>query len=306
MIEKARVLMRFGLIPAFALTVSGALVGGAFAADAKLVSTCQVTKPSKQVIFFKQWHLAPGVNTQDILKSKRQPQYRNQKALYEELDRWIQEKKDFPLFAEGCASPRQINSSATEKFNGWSIAALSAKASSPDYADILTNVSFKLEAKWKDQLKAFCGDDQDAIHQNLLAFSDARGAVGFLTRLEQYRKDPIHAESYLDGVIDLYHLPPGTTVDQAIARLNLELKKIVDSLEHWIDVRNQKLVDAISANPSPVVAVVFGGAHAAGVQKLLEKKGIGCSILEPEGYQDDEGALLQALKDLINQRLQKS
>jgi hypothetical protein len=179
-------------------------------------------------------------------------------------------------------------------------------SASPTYSDVLTNVSFKLEAKWKDKLKVFCGDDEDSIKKNLAAFSDARGVVGFLTRLEQFRKDPVHAETYLDGVIDLYHLPPSTTVEQAIAKLNLELKKVVDSVEHWVDVRSQKLVAAVVADPSPVVTVVFGGAHAAGVQKLLERNGIGCSILEPDGYQDDEGALLQALKQMVDQRIKQT
>jgi hypothetical protein len=164
-------------------------------------------------------------------------------------------------------------------------------------------VVYKLEAKWKNQLKARCGDDQDAILKNSLAFSEARGTVGYTLRLEQFRNEPARAQGYLEDVVRLYHLAPNTTVDQAIQHLNLELKKSLDSVERWIDVRNGKLVDAIISDPSPVVAVVFGGVHAAGVQKLLERKGIGCTVLEPVGYRNDEAEMISTLHRLVNERI---
>jgi hypothetical protein len=274
---------------------------------ARIVDHCQPAarplKQAKQVLFFKQWHLAPKTLTTDIESSKKLPQYLNQKELYEQVDAWIVQKKVSALIAEGCPYPRAVSLDSPENFNGWTVSSLSARSGQSDYADVLTNVAFKLEAKWKSVLIASCGDDEDASKNGSLAFSDGRGVVGFLSRLEQYRNDPDHARTYLDGVIEIYHLSPSTTVEQAIHHLNLELKKVVDSIEKWTEARNEKLVRAILANPNPVIVTVFGGAHASGVKTLLEKNGIGCTILEPVDYRDDESELLAQLKTLVSQRL---
>lgn len=269
---------------------------------AKSVGTCQVTgTPKKQVYFFKQWHLAPGVDTtQDPEEAlHRYPQFENQRAIYEQIDLWIADQAVSFLIAEGCPAPREIDSSSPEKFNGWSVEKLALQANSPQFKDLLTNVGYKLEAKWRKKLSARCGDDPGAIKKNLVAFSDARGNLGFLSRLKQYEKDPARAKTYLEGVIELDHLSASTKVSQAIERLKADLKKNVEDIQRWIEIRNEKLVAAIEAVPAARVVVVFGGAHAKGVQALLEKKGIGCTILEPVGYRDDETLMLGQLKSLI-------
>lgn len=266
-----------------------------------VVETCRATKATKLVYFIKQWHLSPSVNTEtDPSSSRKLPQYKNQRAIYDELDSWIQAHELNVLYAEGCPIPKNVDGSLGLKFNGWSLEALAAYSKRPEFADVVTNVAFKLEAKWGDRLKAHCGDDADALRRNMLAFSDARGVLGYLTRIQEFEKDPKRVKLYLDGVIELYHLPAGATITQAEARLGTELKKSVGEIEKWIEVRNQKLVDAIAGDPSPVVAVVFGGAHASGVKKLLEEKGLGCTVLEPAGYHDDEAEMLSRLHALVN------
>ena len=271
---------------------------------AQKVDTCQVLHPTKHVFFFKQWHLAPSADTRtEIAQSMEAPQHDNQLAIFIQLDRWVRNKKAIQMYAEGCAWPQDITMSSSDKFNGWTVADLSKKADDLNFADIMTNIGYKISARWKNQARVRCGDDSDAMKSNLRAFSDARGILGYLTRLEQNRKNPEGAKIYLEGVVELYHLSKDTTVDQAIFRLNLELKKSVDAIEHWIDVRNQRLVDAIMEDDSKFSAVVFGGAHAAGVRKLLEKRGVGCSIVEPWGYRDDELEMLDNLRHLVNDRL---
>jgi hypothetical protein len=264
----------------------------------KPVSVCQSgSASSARVWFFKQWHLAPSIKTTDIEKSKSLPQYDNQSAIYGQLNAWISAGKLKTVVAEGCGGSLNY-----VHFNGWDLTALKAASSSKSYDSILTSIPLKLEAKYGDKIHTLCGDDEALIKQNSLAFSDARGELGFLTRLVQNQNNPDRAKLYLDGVIDLYHLPAGTTIPQAIARLKLELQKSVDQVEQGIQKRNEHLADVISAAPHDSnIAVVFGGAHAPGVERLLEKKGMNCTIVEPSGYQDDETQLLQKLKELLAQ-----
>jgi phytoene dehydrogenase-like protein len=273
----------------------------------KASETCEVKSPSKLVYFFKQWHLSPSVNTNaGLSKSMEAPQHDNQTAIYRQLDQWLTQNMKFDLVAEGCPAPREIGADSPEKFNGWSVGDLREKAATEEYADLVTNVGYKIEAKWKDHLKVKCGDDDAEIKKGSLAFSDARALVGYITRLEEYKSQPERAQIYLDGVIDLYKLPKQTTIPQALARLNIGLKRALGDIERSIQVRNQKLVEAVAADSAGSVAVVFGGVHAAGVRKLLEEKGIGCQILEPQGYEDNEVKMLETLHSLIDRRVQQA
>jgi hypothetical protein len=281
--------------------------------DSKFVrvsDSCDVKSPKKFVYFFKQWHLSPTVNTRaSVSDSLKLPQHVNQTAIYKQIDQWIQRNDSIELIAEGCPAPRAIDAKSPEKFNGWTVADLSERSSDPSYADIVTNVAYKIEAKWKTKVKTQCGDNAEAMKEILLAFSDSRGILGYSARLQQYQSDPEQSKIYLDGVIESFHLPKDTTIPQAQAELNRQLKGVVDRIEHWIDVRNEKLVDEIASSPETdpsIFAVVFGGVHAAGVKKLLEAKGIGCTILEPKGYKDDEATLVEQLKLLVDQRMKQS
>jgi len=267
----------------------------------KEVSVCQKGSGGR-VWFFKQWHLAPSVNTSDIEKSKSLPQYANQSAIYNQLNTWISLGKVKTVIAEGCSG--EMTPKTDAHFNGWDMASLKSHLEpAKSYDRILTSIPLKLEAKYGDKIHTLCGDDEALLKKNALAFSDARGELGYLGRLEQYKDDPERAKLYLDGVIELYHMPAGTTIAQAITRLNTELEKSVNEAEQWIQKRNEHLVDVISAAPHDSdIAVVFGGAHASGVEALLEKKGMNCTIVEPVGYQDDETQLLQKLKELLKKR----
>ena len=42
-----------------------------------------------------------------------------------------------------------------------------------------------------------------------------------------------------------------------------------------------------------------GGMHAAGLVRELERLGLGCTVIEPTGYRDDEAALLAELEAAV-------
>jgi hypothetical protein len=270
---------------------------------AKVVDSCK--KPSKasaHVWFFKQWHLGPKLDTTDIKKSTTLPQEQNQQALYQQLDTWIDSGQLKTIIAEGCSSG-EMTVATPLKFNGWGISNLKGQVSKPDYDAILTSVPMKLEAKYGSKIHVVCGDDEELAKKNGLAFSDARGEVGYLTRLIQYKDDPAKAAGYLEDVVKLYHLPAGATVAQGISTLKNELRKSIGQVEEFIGKRNQHLVDVVTrvAGDSQDFAIVFGGAHTAGVKALLESKGLNCDVAEPLGYptgDQDEAKMIQRLKEL--------
>jgi hypothetical protein len=273
---------------------------------AKSVGACKAAKPSAHIWFFKQWHLGPKLDTTDIKKSESLPQEANQKALFDQLDTWIASGKLKTIIAEGCSSG-EMTEATPLKFNGWDIAGLKAQLANPDYDSILTSVPLKLEAKYGSKIHVICGDDDELAKKNALAFSDARGEVGYLTRLDQYKNDPTKAAGYLEDVVKLYHMPSNTTVAQGISKLKSELGNSINQVEEFIGKRNDHLVEvavkvAQSKTPSDDIAIVFGGAHTAGAKALLEAKGLNCEIVEPTGYpadDRDEAKMIQRLKELL-------
>jgi hypothetical protein len=272
-----------------------------------VTEACQVASGgavggAKHVWIFKQWHLSPGVDTHDPNKSTKLAQRENQTAIYRQLDQWIKSHALSTVIAEGCTG--ELTQGSPLKINGWNVGELKRESSGAHYDELLSSVPLKLEAKYGDAIKTLCGDDDELIRANGLAFSDARGTVGFLSRLEQYKNDPERARTYLEGVVGLYKMPADTTIPQALARLRLELGQAVMRARQAIDQRNERAVAAIQTATGPEVAVVFGGMHAAGIKKLLEKGKISCTVVEPVGYPssgsaNDEAAMLERLEQLV-------
>ena len=269
---------------------------------AKPVANCRKAESGKpHVWLFKQWHLDPSLDTHDRAKAKLLPQAANQTAIYRQLDQWVGAGSVPWVIAEGCAG--ELNAESKTRFNGWTVQDLKPESSKPHYDDeIVASVAEKIEAKYGEKVRVLCGDDNALTREHLLAFSDIRGTLGFLTRLTQYKDQPARAKTYLEGVIELYRLPADTTIAQALARLRNAMKDAAARLDVALEKRNRKVMEVIqAAGASGNIAVVYGGVHAAGLQKLMEDKGLGCTVLEPVGYQNDESALLERLKTLLKE-----
>jgi hypothetical protein len=263
----------------------------------KVVARCKASpdQPPK-IWFFKQWHLAPSVDTHAAAPANPLPQAANQTAIYRQLERWIAEKQIAEIYAEGCAG--EIGKDSSLRFNGWDLSTLHEAAGKPGYAEIVASVPLKLEAKFGDGVRTVCGDDEALIKESNLAFSDARGTAGFLSRIVEYRSDSRRLKTYLEGAIQLYKLPADTSVDAVIARLKKELRASLARVNELIARRNAKLVVRLSAAKS-TAAVVFGGIHARGTVELLDRAGVACAVVEPAGYQNGDVELLDRLDQLL-------
>ncbi len=267
----------------------------------KIIGECLPAPGKRHVWLFKQWHLAPTVNTHDLAKAIELPQQENQRAIYRQLDRWIKDKQLTMVIGEGCSG--EVLESTPMVFNGWGAPELRKNAMLPLYDDITTHIPMKLEVKYGSHVLTLCGDDDSLVRETSLAFSDARGSAGFLGRLVQHKKDPVKSKLYLDGVMEAFKLPPATTVDDAIEFLKADLRKTIEKIRKLLDKRNRKVIETLKKKETPEAAIVFGGLHAGGIKALLEEAGVNCTVVEPTGYPGgsggDEEGLLTRLEQIL-------
>ena len=262
----------------------------------KVVEECK-TKTGRQIYLFKQWYLASGVITRNMLPDYSLPQQKNQTAIFRQLDAWIEKGKLKEIFAEGCSG--ELNSQSTIAFNGWTMPELIAAREQDMFLDIVTSIPMKLEARYADKLKTVCGEDEELVKETSLAFSDARGIAGFLSRLEQLKANPEAAKTYLEGSIQVLSLPKETTINQATMKLRERLTYILKRINDSIERRNEYLVKKVMATTEPVVAIIFGGLHSTGIVSRLNEAGLSCTVVEPIGYEADDRKLLQRLEAAI-------
>ncbi len=231
------------------------------------------------------------------------PQFKNQKNLFLQFEKWLKEKKFDTLLVEGCAG--EINASFKPVFNGWGFDSLHAKSKEKAYSDILTHAGLKLEAEFGDQLRTVCADVEAEIKSGQLAMSDARGDSGYLARLVEYQDQPEKAKTYLEGTIEALKLPSNTTNAQAILALKKDIKTAFDRFMKSVEVRNAEAVKVLLAETAAhsgkkPIALLFGGLHAKGLKAELEKGKFNCKIFEPMGYESEDEALVEKLQKLLS------
>lgn len=275
----------------------------------RVIDTCQPTKAkaprkdSRLVLILKQWHTSPGINTVparpggERAQHPNLPQAKNQTALYQLLDEWISTGLLRTVLVEGCEYG--IARGFERRFNGWNLRALEKRATEPDYAAVITHLGLKLKAKLGPLVEVECADDDELIRAHDLAFSDARGVAGFLGRMAGKSGDDPVARDFLARVIELYGLPPTTTVEEGVTRLREEFKSITERINNGFSQRNQVMLRHALRAPSRPLALVVGGAHAADLKERLEKANAPCVVIEPVGYPEND-ALLPALNDHLN------
>ena len=146
--------------------------------------------PKNKVYIIKQWHLSPNESTTDILKSKSLPQFDNQIDIYNKSIKLIK-KNSKTIIAEGCEG--EIDHEFKLKFNGWGMSDLIERKDLSDFDDILAPVPMKLKAKFGKKLRVVCGDNDELIKKNNLAFSDTKAYSGFFQRLFFYQNNDLKA-----------------------------------------------------------------------------------------------------------------
>lgn len=263
------------------------------------LSECRSAGDGARVVYLlKQWHLEPSANTHD--PKKTYPQAENQYQIYEQLLDWQNNKQIDTLVAEGCEGA-PMGSGFKPVFNGWSRTELESHASTDaNYDQILTHSILKLEAKVKTGVHALCGDNLESIKKSQLALSDARGDLGYLSRLSELKDQPEQAKTYLDGTIEALKLKSDSSIQDAIAALRKDLKNSLARFNEATHARNLSFIKTIKASKSvkPVVLVI-GGLHTADLKALLEENKLNCVVFEPLAYKNDEDALVQSLKKLV-------
>lgn len=250
----------------------------------------------KDVLLVKQWHLSPGVDTSDVEKSKALGPYENQKDIFLHLENLIETKQINLIVSEGCEG--EIDQNFKTTFHSWNLDNLRAQIDNKNFADIMAPIPLKLKAKYPE-LKVLCGDNDKLIKDNLRAFSDIKGFLGFYNRLiEAKSKSQEKYYLYLDKLQELF------SEFEIKAPIKFTLRKATEALSEFemlIYKRNDSFLNAISSAKQDKIAVIIGGLHVDDLKSKL--KNFKVEVYEPKGYRDDEQALLRTLKDNLNTKM---
>lgn len=273
--------------------------GNALVADPELVkpvAQCENSREDSQryVAFLKQWHLSPKANT--VLSDPRTfDQFENQYAIYKQIEKWVLAGALDTVVVEGCEG--EIKAGFTTNFNGQTLEALSSLA--PEELDTaLTQLGIKLKARFGDQLKVVCGDDEKLIQEHGLALSDIRGFAGIYERaIQTQRKDLKAYARYMSTAREVLKVGQTTSDKQVLTLLRQRIRERLDQYEELLHLRNDSFLKVMQQLDEKTIAVVLGGLHTEDFYDQLTNRGDSCDFYEPAGYLANESRLLDALRE---------
>lgn len=251
------------------------------------VTPADGTKPAKAVMIVKQWHLAPKIITKSF--KEKYPQERNQQAIYSALSDAVRKKSIQLVVSEGCEG--EINSEFKPSFNGWDYASLRAVAQTKGYDKILTLVPLKLEARFGDELRTMCGDDEKLIQEGNMRLSNLRGWMGFWTRLHDTYPDD-KGKLFADAAADLMKIPRTTPLKDVIVKVREHVQDDLAGFKKSLADRNAAFVKVLGQETFETAAVVIGGLHTEDLKLKLQLAGMACDVYEPPGYQREDEDLM--------------
>lgn len=249
---------------------------------------------NKKITLIKQWHLSPKQNTLDIEKSKKLPQYENQKEIYKKIVNLIETKKTNMIIAEGCEG--EIDEKFTLIYNGWSLKEIKSRRFDKNFNDIMAPIPLKIKAKYPN-IKVVCGDNLKLIDENLKAISDLRGFSGFYQRLRQSKG--IDEKKYLAYKKQLDGLFPNRKIKDPV---QFSLNKSLNSLRLFEDLivkRNNSFFDISKKYLKENPVIVIGGLHVKDLETKFDLDKILYETIIPNGYKNDEQSLVFALKEIL-------
>lgn len=277
----------------------GALAGSEIKANPKFLkqaAKCEVQAKgsARPTLIIKLWHLSPGTNTK-LPTKKPYEQEANIRDIESQIREWVQTGHALRLVTEGCEGEL----SDTTEMNGWTLGELRALAKKKQLSPILIQPVFSAEAEHGDRVDSVCGDRLSLMKETLAAFSDARAALGYLSRIEETTSKPVQQKIYLDGAREAYQLPATAPVKEIQAAIVSDLKKSIATILKDNRARSEALVAEALREQKKINIIIAGGMHADQMLEALNSKKLPCSLFEPIHYSNDEQKLLKSLEGLV-------
>lgn len=255
-----------------------------------LLGSCSKHK----VYLVKQWHLSPNESTTDILKSKKLPQFENQMDIYNKSKQLVDSGSSV-IIAEGCEESSKY---LMDKYNGWNLDGLNLRLKIGDMEEALAPVPMKLKAKYKNQIKIICGDNDQLIKENNLAFSDMKGFSGFFYRLSHYKNlDTEKYNKYINAFKNITDF--GKDVDPVLLAKNKTIEAL-NKFKASIEKRNLHFVKTITQHIKANPVLIVGGLHIKGISRLLKESDIDFEVIIPKEYPDKDEQLVHDLERALN------
>lgn len=263
--------------------------------ELKLVSSCPQTESPKTVWLIKQWHLAPETVTKGF--REKYPQEPSQTAIYKFLSNSVQNKDIDLVVGEGCEG--EITEKFEKTFNGWNYTSLKAESKGKKYDRLLTHIPLKLEARWTDKVKSYCGDSEAMIREGQIRLSNMRGWYGFLLRFGDSQLAEDHKSELAAAANQLLKHRKPKAVKDLIPEIRTKLKEELASFENSLQKRNDAFIKILSEQDYKSAAVVIGGLHSEDLRSKVEKQGFNCKIYEPPRYPAEDESLIESFRKKI-------
>jgi hypothetical protein len=257
----------------------------------------QTKEQKKEVTLIKQWHLAAHQNTLDIDKSKKLPQFRHQQDIYQRLKLFTSRHQNSVVISEGCEGV--IDKDFKPAHYGWTYQKLKDQLKKPQWSNIMALMPLKLKVEHENTLVT-CGDSDELISQNSLAFSDLRGYVGYFKRLVETKENkPRLYKSYANSLMKELKMKKGDPLRLAQKSALSALKRV----ELFIEQRNNVFVQSVVSHPKSKAIIVIGGLHISDLKMKLNKEGYQVNVVTPLGYVDQDTQLLKTLEKLLTTQI---
>jgi len=254
-----------------------------------------------QLTIIKQWHLSPNANTQDIEEAKKLPHYPNQIDIYHRLVEMIQNNETKLIIAEGCEG--EVTKDFSKNYNGWSMDALEKLKDSSQFSSVLAPVHMKLKVKFP-KLKILCGDNEELVKKNLMAFSELKGFLGFWEKLNSFKG--VDQKKYLIYESKLKELFPEETIKDSMGFIVNKISENLNLFESYISQRNDSFIEVLKKNRVLNPVLIIGGLHVDELSYKLKNDSFKVNVITPKGYDSSESILIESLKANIAKMKEKS
>ena len=196
------------------------------------------------------------------------------------------------IISEGCED--EITNDSSLNFNSWTIKKLFKEKNNKNYSDIITLIPLKIKAKFGDDIKVVCGDNNELIKKHQISLSNIRGFYGFYLRLSQYEKGTDKYKKYLKSLETIEKQKISDPITYCINKIKLNINEYNKILSE----RNDSFIKTIKKYYTKNnIAVVIGGLHFDDLSSKLVSNKIKSNLYVPNGY-DQKSELI--IKNILS------
>ena len=256
------------------------------------------SRPSGKVSVFKQWHLAPNIDTTNTDKAKTLPQFESQVALYRSVEALVKRGEFDIILSEGCDQSESPPFQST--FNGWDVRKLKLAKEFPHFENLLAPVAMKVFVYYpKESVEVLCGDSSELIKKHQLAFSDLSAFLKYFQKFQTLPETSQQYQQYLSGLRSTF---PKENITNPIEFVRKRGLKALADFEFYLKQRNKVFVKLAHEHPDKKIAIILGGSHALDLERRFKRQGRPVEVFTPKGYPPEKNKMFENIEKIFNKK----